>query len=344
MKRGQLTLQFHWIFALVGGILFLLFFFILIQSLTSGEGSRQERQLSSSIETILQSAPTNPDTFTVVDTAMASYRLYCEDEASQPIKSYLRVNGGNYLDEEIFRYVPLFSPAEIKGDQIFTNTRTWNAPFPVGSLVMVSNNRTRYVLVAPSNAVSDARAFLEEENLGGYGFDVIGSGSVSTYTDEGFDQYRFIYYGMTPSFASIKQEFKHSGNTALAIRFNPDGESGTLTFYDNLGSGGIEQAFYGKAMLSAAIFSQDLDTFQCNMAKASERLNTARRILLVRLDKLPQNENCTHYYGQAKSLLENYPSPRQSGRFNEAIQQGGTIEQLQQLNMQLLTKGCPRLY
>jgi hypothetical protein len=348
-RHGQHEIPLHWIFALVGGVLFLLFFFILIRSVTTQHEEKSGRDLAFAVETIVTTAASTPDTFTVTDLQDAKYSFACERGAASFL-SYVFVESAvkpakAQLDTENLRYVPVFSPSSVSGDQLFTSTRAWEAPFPIGSLVLLSNNRTRYVLVGD---IRLTKSFVDEENLGGFDILRLGSSAFSNVKDEGFDQYRFVFFNLP--FKLPPQEFLGKRNGALVIHTVDDGESGTLDFYDNLKSGTKAPTsipFAGRAMLDAAIFSQEYGSFDCNMAKALERLNTTIIILRLRLDTLGKDlglqTKCGAIFDEAKAALTEY-GKNPDWAFAAAAAGSGPIIQLSGINQRAFAADCPSIY
>ncbi len=353
-RRGQTDVPFHFIFALVGGVLFLAFFFILIRSVLTGSEDRDVRETSYAVETIITTSLTNPDAFTIAEVKNDEYRFGCEVLPNGKVsESYVQVGKGKDFDEKGLVYVPVFSPRVVKGDQLFTSTRTWEAPFPVANLAVLSNNRTRYVIVYSGNN-QKAHDYVEKENLAGFGFDFVASGNLANYKDAGFDQYRFVYFnvkGADPS--SIPSEFKKTGssNSALVISFGEKGDaSGTVTFYDDLAVlKPTSFSYYGTAMLDAALFSQDSAVFSCNMAKVFGRLQTASLILKGRLTSYPRPSQpptqCDLIYQSASDYFDLYTVANfDFKKFAALTSSGGTIESLEESNRRLLSLQCPQLY
>ena len=350
-KAGQIEIPFHWIFALVGGFLFLLFFFVLIRSVVTSNQQRDTADLTLSVQTILLNALTKPGEFTVSDLQSASYRFVCERDAAGML-SYVRIGQGSY-DPSQLRYVPFFSPSVVEGDQLFTRTAVWKAPFPVSPVLLVSNNRTRYVFVGSAGSLPSIRSFIQGEGLDGFNTFVASSSAMGAVKDEGLDQYRFVFFG---GFADPGQAFKNA--TALNVQLSADGTSGTLTFYDDLSCAGscgvapraqLTVPFVGTAMLDAAIFSQDSSAFRCGFAKMEERLNTSVTTLLGRLDDLSSPstnvpQQCKALYGQARQPLQDYETDP-LGAFSSVGGNPSAAQQIQTIQRRLAAEGvCPGVY
>ncbi len=341
---------------MVGGFLFLLFFFILIRSIVTTSQEGDARGLSFKVESVVRTAATTPDTFTVTRLPTNDYRFVCDRDADG-VFSYVQVGRSDVADQHALDRVPVFAPRSVEGDELFTLTRTWEAPFPVGGLMVVDNNRTRYVIVDTPGALArqEPQAFIEEQNLEGFNMQPFSMAELSGYPDTGFDRYRFILFNGDPASIPIGIRGK---STALVVRRN--GEGGTLTFYDELGTGlpsatASKVVYYGDAMLLGAIFSHDVRSFLCDRAKAYERLDGALLILQRRLAGIvaqppsPQPEewsDCRTLYTSAASLLQAFKDdPTGSFAAAAASTPSSPLPALEQLNRRLLNKrGCPLVY
>jgi len=352
-RRAQLAISFHFIYALVGGLLFLLFFFVLIRNVTTTSNEQDVRTLSFQVESILKTAASTPDTFTVSRLPRHDYRFVCEKDA-QGMFSYVRIDRGSVTDQHVFDHTPLFAPALVKGDRLFTLTRTWEAPFPITSLLVASNNRTRYLIVdsQPAIAQGSVEEFIKEENLQGFNIKPLSKLSMGDLVDEGFDAYRFIFFDGTVQQIPSTLRAKSS-----ALVVHRQGLGGTLDFYDHLSAttpvaSAHNVPYVGDAMLTAAIVS-DTRGFVCNRAKAYEKLDASLTILkkrLVMIQNPPPNpepadwDSCTTIYRRATGLLTSFQRAPNSA-FAQAINQAGPLPKLERLNRELLNhQGCPLLY
>ncbi len=351
-RRGQLAISFHFIYALVGGLLFLLFFFILIRNVTTTSTEQDTRMLSFQVESILKTAASTPDTFTVSHLPRHDYHFICEKD-SEGTFSYVRIDKGSVTDQHVFDHTPLFAPALVKGDKLFILTRTWEAPFPITNLLVVSNNRTRYYLVNSPSAIAQGGVddFIKSENLQSFNIRPLSTAALGNLEDEGFDAYRFIFFdgdvGSIPSGLRKK-------SSALVV--HGDAEKGTMDFYDTLDArmqaSATNVPYVGDALLVAAIFS-DARGFLCNRAKAYEKLAATLAILQQRLEMIqnpPPNprpddwSSCTQIYTRAAALLTTFQR-NPNNAFAQAINQAGPLPELERLNHELLNhEGCPLIY
>ncbi|RME30833.1 hypothetical protein D6789_04470 [Candidatus Woesearchaeota archaeon] len=288
--RAQLQIQFQWFFAIIGGFLFLLFFFMLIRTLVHSADVAQQRNLNFAADVILRTSLANPNTFTRTDLpAPVTFTFACElapppTPTTPPTPrgfdaTHVRVNSESYTPYAL-RHIPFFSPQRVQGDQLFTLTRTWKAPFPITRLLMVSNNHTHYVVLVPTGWLARVKNFVKEENLKKFSFETRVASATGSLAARGADQYRYILFNtdFNAFYTNLDSQFKQPENSALVVTSDRDDFStGTLRFYDDLSTGLISGPainYYGAAMLDAAIFAGTRELYECNMQKAYERLYT----------------------------------------------------------------------
>jgi hypothetical protein len=340
-KRGQLDVPFHLIFTMVGGALFLIFFFILIRSIVSGGERDNAADLSFAVETIIATSMTNPDTFSVARLQEARYIMVCDDSGS-----YVRPSGKNIkaeqltFDTEALARVPFFSLRAISGDELYTSTHTWEAPFAIGNLVAVGNNRTRYIFVAPRNGIDAVDRFIEAENLDAFDIQTLYTTGFSSIQPQGHDHYRFVFFDYEPTMElqTIESRFADAEYSVVHVDLNGGTEKGTLQYYAAGQTSGDEIPFYGDAMLVAGIFAADHLFFQCNIQKALARYESTRTLLQRRAQTLQTQteEQCTSKYQAGQTLLATLVSHDEIDR--------DKIEELSLLNRQLLSMDCPLIY
>lgn len=365
-RKGQLTIPFHLIFTIVGGALFLLFFFILIRSVVKAGTDTNVRDLTFSTETIISTSMTNPESFTIANLQPATFLFICSDQGRE---SYVRPTGegidmeSQTLITDSLQHVPLFSPRVVRGDELFTSTRTWKVPFPVGSLVMLSNNRTHYIFI--DTVSNDVYQYLEEENLDAYSIEFVSTSNINSIEPRGYDQYRVIFFDIQGSsfpgwLLQAQQRLDGEEVTFLRVEIDEPYDQGKLFFYDKEHytaqevtdpANYHELTFFGSAMLDAAVFSENYALFSCNMEKAVRRFGTTLEILKLRAADLADDPITTDFPDECSDIFNDYGVPyldqysdaTDLGGFSNAIQ-SGAVDNLETTYNQLLMEDCPLLY
>ncbi len=340
--RGQFAIQFNWVFAILAGFLFLLFFFAVIKSVLQTSGERAARDTSFRVETILVESSGTSGRFATFTVPRAAYHFACEAEDGVVRESYVRVNEEAYNPVGL-RDTPVFTPLAIRGGELFVETKEWNAPFPVTNLVLVANNQTRFVFITGSERRKELLArLLEEEGLSPFGHDLLLLKDLDEYEDEGFGQYVFVYWGA--SYQRPPSAFWEKGRAVLVQEEPP-----ILEFYDRLSSPEPTSYWYGGlAMVEAALFAGNSALFACNMLKAEERFRAVKALLAERLALLLEEESlarCYDSYREGAYILESLPGPASENEaFGAAMKRGGLADRLARLNKELLVKNCPLIY
>lgn len=369
MRRGQLQIPFQWIFALVGGALFLFFFFMVIRSVLQTSEETQEMKLEFALDASLKTAATNPETFTVIQLP-GEHRMTFDCGFDGSLRDFtsasVRVDDQSY-DPMGLRHVPLFSAPRITDDQLLVLTRSWHAPFIVTRLMMVAGNRTGYYLISRLSQLDATKELVRSENIGGFDLRVITVDSLDSIEPSGNENYRFVLFDINYNdfLARLDARFRQPENGAVQI-ITDDFEQGRLIFYDNLqgtAPSGPAIHFVGGAMLDAAIFSNGILNYQCNMRKAYDRLVTAIIVHRERTARLVQavdaghiDPQCRQYYIEALQHLARYLTDsrgvgvalqsinRPPVFFDMAVQGDGPIPELEELNGRLLKNDCPLIY
>ena len=277
-KKGQESHMFQWIFVLVAGAILLGFLinFGLKQSKQAESGSSTE--VSKALETILRSVERSSDTFKRITIPPTALRFSCDDTGSN-----YRVQGSSVTSS--LQYNLVFSPTFLSGNEILTWTRDWNVPFKIASFLYLTNKRTQYVFIMDA---ANQTSFLLNDFPKNFTYTVIdpsnpGSLKLSEFKYNNYAQYQFIYINQDPS-ANLPPLPTLKDNVSIisiqpppppAPPTTPD-QSESLYFYTYTPSGlsPEKESFYlRRETLYAALFSQDINTYLCNMKKAKERFN-----------------------------------------------------------------------
>lgn len=326
--KGQLSLQFNWIWVLVGGVLFLIFFLLIVRNLTNfGEG-QQVRAANFNVKTIVFASLAEPNEFQIHDVADATYTFACSADDDGILESYVRVDDGSY-EQRAFEFIPVFSHHTLEGRQLFTLSKPLAAPFPVTNLVLVSNNRTQLVFVrGAGNDLDRVEDLLLREGINRFNVESIAVGTLDTFKDAGHDHYRYIFFDepyIRPPVAG----------SALVV----DTRSGLMDFYDSTEAPPSAQDihYYGNGMLLAAAFASSFEEYTCNLGKTRPQFSTVTTVLQSRLQPLQDSfPQCRSLYTEASTLLAN--------EFDPLENLAPLASNLERVNDRLLQRNCPLVY
>lgn len=360
--------MFQWIFVLVAGAILLGFLinFGLKQSRQAESSSSTE--VSKALETIVRSIERSSDTFKRITIPPTTLRFSCDDTGSN-----YRVQGSSATTN--LQYNIIFSPTFLSGNEILTWTRDWNVPFKIASFLYLTNKKVQYVFVMDKE---NQTSFLLNDFPKNFTYTVIdpndpNSPPLSSFQYNNYNQYRFIYINQDPS-ANLPPPPESKDNVSIistvspappAFPVSPD-QSESVYFYPYTpsGLGTPQESFYlRRETLYAALFSQDLNTYLCNMQKARERFNILIDLALLWI----QNVSTEIGAGTCHDLLNN-PSLASPGilqhldKIKTELAQlqlqpssGGSdtphaqtilseAQQVEQLNDDLARASCPQLY
>jgi hypothetical protein len=324
-KRGQIEVQFNWVFILVAGALIFLFFFSIINWAKKNADQSSCIKIGQYLDSILTGSAVTKETVNQVNLPFKQLEFTCDtyrvDKCSAP----------NNLRNKI-----VFAPSRIEKGELVTWSLSWNVPFRVTNFLFVSSPQIRYIFIGDEN--NEIFQYLQDtfpEELGA---------EFNPGTIENLNNFkvRFIYVNEETNTADIDKLRRMANEDVTALKITTTTPI-KISFYRKSLSGfskitysGIE--FAGEASLFAAIFSDAPEEYDCNMQKAKQRLDKVAAIYKERSSDLASQystSGCGDYYGLAATALDDYLN-------------GGTISSLydvllkQKLNTQ--RNSCPLIY
>jgi hypothetical protein len=327
-KRGQAEAQFNWIFVLVVGGIILLFFTVIVLRQKSFSEQKLSANLATDLDTIFAGASVSKGTVHSFNIPNLDMNFDCSRFYMGP------------ASKDLGKQV-VFAPSRVKGDQLLTWTLEWNFPFKVTNFLYVSSPEVRYVFVYDSSG-EDLVALINESLPDGLNveFDEVASvsaarsfmGSISNKNNYAV---RFVFIGSfgklnIPSFVPSSLS-KMSGDSLTAVLVeHSDLGVRTIHFYGSkngsfvLNNPGDSVSFdfissrdelEGLPSLFGAIFSDNLESYDCVMKKAFERLELVSSVYLDKVDNLknfydasPGKSLCASSVSSARSFIEDINS------------------------------------
>jgi len=245
----------------------------------------------------------------------------------------------------------IFSPEMIGGANIIAWTLDYNAPYPVASMLLLSDDKTRYIfdgaLDADINIYDVMPPQFSKLRWSKTRFDEI--------TDDGFRKYVFITRGSLPA---LSPSVRAKGQASILL-LPSSSTYGEIEFYESTTSLQTpalegEAGFVTREMLFAAIVSGDYYLYMCGVDKLIDRMRFSDEINKVRMDKLeqkylPQAVICSVFYGNAiDAIIDKQEALTTSilGRgFHDRISEFVRYkEDLEQINSELQSSSCPLMY
>ena len=300
MGRGQIELQFNWIYILIAGAVILLFFVGIVVK----QKAASERQLGTEVVHILQSIFTgsgvSESTKNFIDTSglvRYEFSFSCEDGVSR----FGIVGQGGTIEDSV---QPIFSPERLQTPRLILWSLPYTLPYKVSDLLFVTSPNTLYYILGEDDFVdtfvkatggSGSEQGVQHAEPGSPGAPSGSSSlafSVQSISSESYDgislgaqyQIRIIDVGgeKVRSEAQVPRDLVNVPDIKVsAVVFSSDHKS--VTFFRKRGSVWKEWArpipiitlasdTQKDGAAYAAIFSGSPEGYICNMRKVFERL------------------------------------------------------------------------
>jgi hypothetical protein len=364
-KRGDIELQFNWVFVIVVGTLIL--------AIAAGFVFRQKQnsdiiisnQLISFTRSVITISSATPGKAEPQD-LQKDIGVTCDPDTctGSGCTSDIYVMPRTLNARMDTKVEAIFSPAVLKGSKLGAWSMEWDMPFHVYNFLYLSSDEVRYVFVkSPHNNVyaeGDARIqalyddmpdIMGRKELVGWE-DVTGIKKANNY------KVRFVFATQTDDpitlpFPTLLKSMQAKDLTA--IRFIPNAgvgndfeefELGTIMFYqknpdsNEFVEQGEQSNYFGEPLIFGAVFSNSRDFYVCNLEKSKIRLSLVSSMYRRMLDTLIYDPNvaaCKLKYGEAINPSEQLMNAR-SLQASELYENAKLIAAV---NTALMYKSCP---
>ncbi|MBT3720129.1 hypothetical protein HN789_04540 [archaeon] len=332
-KKAQVEVQFNWIYVSIAGAVILSIFVGI--ALKMNQNSKE--QLASEAITYFDEIFTSVQASENTENEISLPGLDLEIESDNPICNHYSIEGTDRSQISI-RFLPFFSPRIIK-TRILSYALGWDMPFRVSYFIYMTSPGVAYVSVG-NNAIRDELP----EHL-----TVLEVNDASDLENENYDRIRF-FTSEDPSSFNVDDTVEKNKFVSV-IKINQ--EANEITYY-KLKSGEFEEQdttyYLDDTTLLAAIYADNVDSYNCNMAKAIERLHRFSTMLKNRASELRGADLLSlcspDAYSQAESMLTQMEEATESTKMDASmVSQLKTIrEQLSVLNKDLNKRSCPTVY
>ncbi|MCM2325426.1 MAG: hypothetical protein NDI94_03100, partial [Candidatus Woesearchaeota archaeon] len=243
---------------------------------------------------------------------------------------------GSDLGGRSIEYIPLFSPDVIKRS-ILSYSLGWDMPFRVNYFLFLTSPEVAYVSVGQNPVFSKLPDHLTKEEVD------------SSVDFKNQNYYKVKFFSQQDSFEYHSSLNKIKNGQVKALYY----KDGNLKFYSSdKGSMELEgESYYvDDTTLIAAIYSDSLGDYECNMKKAVRRLNKFAEILKMRSESIRRADRlplCTvDYYNRAESLLSQLQELTDEDTISKEKLAGiaSVRDQLNSLNQEINKKSCPTIY
>ncbi|MDA1196431.1 MAG: hypothetical protein O2779_00520 [Nanoarchaeota archaeon] len=303
-KRGQMEIQFNWIFVLIAGALILAFFISVVNKQREVTLIRTSSSVATNLESIFTGAEISTNTVNVFDLPQTTVDFEC---GSYAIGSVRKQTGDNAV----------FAPKRIEGRQMITWARDWSVPYRIMNFLYLTDPVIRYVIVNNS------------KNLGKKIYDTLPRemnkevvsntlDALSALTDRNDPHIRFVFLGVKNDYP-LQLSLQNVDNDKISAIAFPDlvGTStiprfGKVEFYEKQGNSfgtSPSKTFYmNDDALYGAIYAGSAEDYNCAMRNAFSRMALVSSIYVNRsleLQSFYGSGGCfTFHHDRFLSVLE----------------------------------------
>ncbi|MBW2970949.1 hypothetical protein KY320_02185 [Candidatus Woesearchaeota archaeon] len=341
-KRGAIEIQFNWVFIFIAGSLILAVFVGFVNKQSENAELKLGAQIVGNTNSIITQSYVTSDKSSVV-TLVKPLEFRCVDSCN----SFGCDSGFNIQDTTVGWSTPvqvIFAPDLIDGREMVTWSKDWSVPFRVMNFLYLTSKDVRYVFIDTSSTSDDKIVDFYDEMPKSLKAEKVPD--PSTLKNLNNYKVKLIYYDIstTPQLPNGLKSMPVGDVSAVVI----ESSASKIEFYKTLNTGfSLEgDAYYlGDAPIYGAIFSENMEMYNCNMKKALLRLGKVSDLYLDRVQDLqPEYSACSSIYGNAiNSLMEikNFGDPDKLGSLNGMQQY---ISEVEDQNQALMVHSCPVIY
>jgi len=320
---------FKYIFALIVGAMFILFFVRFAMQYTKSEEKLEASQFVASFDDYL------------TELSVTSGEMFKEEDFGMPTEIVFdkgQIKSGRGVPRKSEKII--FSPRILKGKKVLIWTKKWSFPYPVDNFFYMTNENFKYILVFDDSTKKFVEELVEDIHKGfkveAYDKNML-SRSLDTIKKSyaGFSKVRFVFFCEPGELKNKLLKMKNADIVEIKIGNIEDKLStGTVKFADG------EAAYLGEPMIVGAIFSEDFANYEYNLENlALVRLAEVTEVLEKKADFMSSLPQCN--YGLAKDALFNY---RRNADAKDIEKIAQSANNLISINKELFGAECPDIF
>jgi len=352
-KRGAIDISFNWIFVLIAGAAILTFFIAVIAT----QKDKAETEMAITIKTELQSifsgASLSQNRELDIDIPSSNLEFTCDfatctdfSTSTNPSCYSEFVIGKTGINTQLPAEI-IFSPNHISGKKILTWTKPWHIPFFVTNFLFISGADSHYLFIdsGHDSTLTFFNEFPEKMNK-----DMISLESLETYNPKGSSTIKFIFVNFNPEEIIMPEQILSATNPEKINAINILPETKQINFYylsENSFTLSDTITFMTESEIYAAMFSDEVDSYKCNMQKAVNRFHISSEVLNARAGQLyayPSLTNCQIFYADyangLRTIIENTFVYSNQAINNLAV----AVPTLESANLAAQERSCPLIY
>ena len=279
-KKAQIEISFNWIFVLIAGAAILFFFINVIGGTLDEEERGSHRRAVSRMNILITALQQNPDSVRVED--HIGYEIYFECTAEGQAYGIKNSDARETLPHQI-----VFTPSAIGNSNIVTWVRTFKTPFPLSSVLYLTDKKTKYIFLEDFDTNNRIKHYYDlfpnnitKEMMTKQEFEQI--------RDEDYREYIII---MSQQLTSDSFTFQDERNLRGKIRnfIVIDETNNQIQFHELpqgmnvLDTNYIEKSYITEEAVIGAIISGTPELYKCTMNKVLEQIRIITDIHLKRL-------------------------------------------------------------
>lgn len=340
-KKGIIEIQFNWIYIAVVGVILLTIFI----NIAGGIRKSSQQQLAIEAVNIFDEIFTSLQGSEKTEHLITLPGIELELASDSEVCNYYSIKDSDF-GRRSTEYLPVFGPDLIK-KEILSYSIGWDIPFRTNYFLYLTSPDIAYVFVGQGLDIIDLYDempnHLTKEKVE----------NALEFINQNYYKVKFISYTDLNNVDVSRSVGKLKNKDVTGIYINHDEKS--LTFYKKDSNILVEvsKSYYiDDTTLFAAIYSDNLGSYECNLKKAMLRTNKISDMLIKRIDKitssnlLPICESEISSYNQAKTLLTQLrdETKNQVVNKNKMLTFSNIKNDLQDINSNLNRKSCPTVY
>jgi len=357
-KKG-IEVQFNWIFILVVGALVIFLFSRMILMQKQSSEASVAVMLRSKFQSFMVSSITNEDLSSEVNFQTNEMSFGC-DGFSVAGRKTAPVDVGVSFAQKLI---------STESGNLVVRTQVWSMPFKISNFIYITSPEVMYIFVdngEDKELLNEIYAKMPEKMSK---MQVSSREVGHTITNSQNYNIRIILFEEEADADVLIKDLRKKSNKVSALNIIPVKSSayafdaGILTFYT--ASSQQDSAYLGTASLMGAIFSDDAETYSCNMAKAFDKLSGmidlySERINLIQAEYNKKAEYdkindqpaklCTSCLNMIAGYLQTLKTDVSSKKISDFTEDKITnsliplLKTIDDKNRLLIRNSCPEIY
>lgn len=348
-KRGQIDVQFNWIFVLLIGALILSFFVGVAMWYKGTQEQKITGEIVLQLESLMKTAQESPKTAMTTTIPDITLSFTCSPYDCSTFGCPSEFSGGGIARSTETQV--LFSLASLEGTNLITWSLEWALPYKIANFLYVTTDAVRYIIVydeAHSDVARVVNTLLAENSYITKETVKVDSPSAFSITNKNDAFVRIIAFLESNSLPTSTIEDAlgaQDEGTWDIVYVDGDEDSGEITFSD----GAAE--YVGLPLLVGALFSANKDFYSCNVQKALYQAAFVGAVYRARTAQLhdafstdSELSYCTYYFeSDIQTAIETIPDALDPEN-TDIVAVRDAVTTLEENNKYAQIKGCPRVY